>query len=123
MTQPIPHDPEAVLDDGRPFCELRDTGLLWLINRTVFHPRGFALALMYDEPGQAEGGNVTGWQLYGDGTEPWSMGDPPQHLRAQGHKTEDQLFALVQALLAPGPRPDPIKPEPPNDAIPMRLIT
>jgi hypothetical protein len=29
---------------GRP-VRLRDDGLLWYINRCVFHPRGYALAL------------------------------------------------------------------------------
>lgn len=113
MTVPTPPTPEPT-PEGR---------LLWLINRTVFHPRGFALALNNDVL-CAEGGNVTSWSLHGDGTEPWSMSDPPQHLQALGHKTEDQLFALVQALLEPGPRPDPNKPDDPSDdAIPMRLIT
>lgn len=85
--------------DELPLSALRDTGMLWLINRVVFHPRGYALAMVYDSV-VPEGGNVTGWQLYGDGTEPWSMGDPPPELIAAGHPTEDQLFAKVQALLA-----------------------
>lgn len=87
---------------GRPFADLRDSGLLWLINRVVFHPRGYALALHFeDTPDRnlAEGGEVTGWSILGDGTEPWSMGDPPAESIALGHKTEDQLFALVKALL------------------------
>jgi len=54
---------------SRPFSELRDTGLLWLVNTAVFHPRGFALALVFD------GGEAVGWELTGDGTEPW-MFDP-----------------------------------------------
>jgi hypothetical protein len=53
---------------ARPFEELRESGLLWLINRTVFHPRGFALGLVLD----AEG-HVTGWTLGGDGAEPWQF--------------------------------------------------
>lgn len=53
--------------DGRPLAELRDTGLLWMINRSLFHPRGFALALVYDADGQC-----TGWELLGDGSEPWT---------------------------------------------------
>lgn len=52
--------------DARPFAELSDTGLLWLINRVVLHPRGFALGLVKDENGDA-----TGWALVGDGSEPW----------------------------------------------------
>lgn len=50
----------------RPFSELSDSGLLWLINATVFHPRGFALALVGDQNGK-----ITGWELLGDGSEPW----------------------------------------------------
>lgn len=51
---------------ARPFHELRGSGLLWLINTTVFHPRGYALQLHLDEHGDA-----TGWSLIGDGSEPW----------------------------------------------------
>jgi len=52
--------------DPRPINELRDSGLLWLINRVMFHPRGHALALYVDDAGQ-----VSGWSLEGDGPEPW----------------------------------------------------
>lgn len=41
----------------RPLSELRTSGLLWLINRTVFHPRGLGLALHMD------GDAVVGWSL------------------------------------------------------------
>lgn len=57
--------------DARPFQALRDTGLLWLINRVALHPRGLALALHLDEHGQAYG-----WSLISnDEGEPW-MFDP-----------------------------------------------
>lgn len=81
----------------RPFVELRETGLLWLLNRVVFHPRGFALALHFTD----DLSECVGWSLLGDGTEPWSMGDAPPDQRPDGYKTEDELFALVQRLLAP----------------------
>lgn len=55
----------------RPLAELRDSGLLWLINRVVFHPRGFALGLELDGEGA-----VVGWKLIGDGSEPWTMLPP-----------------------------------------------
>lgn len=42
-----------------PFDELRHSGILWLINTSIFHPRGMALALHYDDDG-----NCTGWVLY-----------------------------------------------------------
>lgn len=45
-------------DDLRPLADLRDSGLLWLINRVAFHPRGVALALH-----QTPEGEVTGWRL------------------------------------------------------------
>lgn len=48
--------------------ELSESGLLWLINRTVFHPHGLALALEFDTEGA-----VTGWELHGDGSEEWSF--------------------------------------------------
>lgn len=72
--------------DPRPFSELRDTGLLWLINTSVFHPRGFALAMHFDDQGAA-----TGWSLLGDGTEPWTF----QLQDAEA----DRLFRAVEATL------------------------
>jgi hypothetical protein len=74
--------------DGRPFADLRESGLLWLINTSVFHSRGYALALQFD----AEG-NATGWRLQGDGSEPWTflVDDPLLDLR----------FEAVNRLLAP----------------------
>lgn len=69
---------------ARPISELRDSGLLWLVNRVVFHPRGLALGLVTDADG------LTGWQLVGDGTEPmWFAPDD-----------EPALFAAAQATLA-----------------------
>jgi hypothetical protein len=78
-------------DPGRPFAELRDAGLLWLVNRTALHPRGFALALHFDQEG-----NATGWSLLGDGTEPWAF---------LMDKEEDHCFARAEATLA-ARRPD-----------------
>jgi hypothetical protein len=67
----------------RPFSEMREHGLLWLINKVVFHPRGFALAFDIEDDG-----TVNGWGLLGDGTEPWSFVDG-----------EDEEFAKVEAFL------------------------
>ncbi len=58
---------------ARPFEELTESGLLWLINASVLHPRGVALALVFDDAGHA-----TGWRLLGDGGEPWSFPDGPE---------------------------------------------
>ena len=76
-------------DLGRDFAELRESGMLWLINATVFHPRGYALALHLDDDGKA-----TGWSLTGDGTEPWSRADFP------GRPTLDDLFAAAERTFA-----------------------
>ena len=68
----------------RPFSALRDSGLLWLINTSVLHPRGFALALHYDD----RGSEPTGWSLIGDGSEPWVFVDSTDN---------DRCFAAVEA--------------------------
>lgn len=54
---------------ARPFSEMADNGVLWAVNRTLFHPRGFALWFGTDEHGVS-----LGWGIDGDGTEPWSFG-------------------------------------------------
>lgn len=71
--------------DAQPFEALRTTGLLWLINRVTFHPRGYALALV------RRGGQITGWKLLGDGTEVWRFeGDEDQHFE----RVRDYLEAV-----------------------------
>lgn len=72
-------------EEIRTFEEWRDTGLLWLINRTVFHPRGFALALVYAD------GVAVGWSLLGDGSEAWMYGD---------EQAETEKFRAVEATFA-----------------------
>lgn len=67
--------------ESRPIEELIDNGMLWLINRVVFHPRGLALTL-HTEVGSGE----TRWSFQGDGTEPWSFteaDDKERFLRAR----------------------------------------
>lgn len=66
--------------DGIP-AGIQDDGLLWLINRAVFHPRGFALA--HDAESHE-------FSLLGDGSEAWRF-DPD---------IEDDLFDKVEALFA-----------------------
>lgn len=91
---------------GRPLGDLRDTGLLWLINRVVFHPRGYAFALHYDEdPRTNPDAQCTGWSLLGDGSETWTYGPTPE-----GVPTEDELLARVNALLAPRTPPPIVDP-------------
>jgi YD repeat-containing protein len=57
-------------EDNRSFEEFRKAGFLWLINTAVFHPRGFAIAFSYNSEG-----NVSGWQLLGDGRERWAFSE------------------------------------------------
>lgn len=67
---------------SRPFEELRTSGLLWLINRVVFHPRGYAFALVI------ENGVAVGWTLQGDGDEVWRYDE-----------NEDALFLAAKRTL------------------------
>ncbi|MFD3612375.1 hypothetical protein ACFWXA_30775 [Streptomyces atroolivaceus] len=53
------HAAGLLAGSDRPPTDLVGSGLLWLINRTTFHPRGLALALRMDEGGT----QVLGWQL------------------------------------------------------------
>lgn len=56
--------------DLRPMSDLLDSGLLWLINRVVFHPRGLALALWREDTT----GDVTAWRLLAaDDGEPFTF--------------------------------------------------
>jgi hypothetical protein len=87
----VPADPEYPRPQGRPFSELSDTGLLWLINRVVFHPRGFALGITH-APNSQGIEEATGWSLLGDGSEVWVMGDDVD---------EDALLAKVREMLGP----------------------
>jgi hypothetical protein len=52
----------------RDLKELTDHGLLWLINRVVFHPRGYALGLVSNEEGEFDA-----WVMIGDGSEVWTF--------------------------------------------------
>lgn len=73
-------------DPGRPFSEFRTEGLLWLINVSVFHPRGYALGFHFGDDG-----SVTGWTLLGDGNEAWTMPD---------RNEIDELMRRAKALLS-----------------------
>jgi hypothetical protein len=88
MSEPKPRD----------FSELSDSGLLWLINRAVLHPRGFALGIVYDKDRKAEDRKAIGWELCGDGSEPWA------YVSAEA---EDKLFAAAEATLAANRIPKP----------------
>lgn len=79
-----PHAAED-LAEALPLSALHDTGVLWLINRVVFHPRGFALAIDVNR----ETGEVTGWTLLGDGTEPWRFAEDRDNVQ----------YAAVEAFI------------------------
>jgi hypothetical protein len=68
----------------RTWEELRDTGLLWLINTAVLHPRGFALAVEINDAGEA-----IGWAIVGDGLRPWTFPDA----------VAESQFPVVEAFL------------------------
>jgi hypothetical protein len=70
---------------GRPFYEMRATGVLWAINRVLFHPRGYSLVLTVEHDTE----NVIGWTISGDGSEVIAF--------AEGD--EDVEFAAFTALL------------------------
>ncbi|WP_431997788.1 hypothetical protein [Streptomyces fungicidicus] len=60
----------APAPDYRPLLDLSETGLLWLINRVVFHPRGLALGLYQ------EGDQALGWKLLvADDDEPFAFSE------------------------------------------------
>lgn len=84
MSKQIPNSQPAPQRAAFSFDRLRDTGVLWLINRCVFHPRGFALALDYAE-GEEQ---PRGWSIQGNGAEVWAFTDG-----------EDEKFAAVESLL------------------------
>jgi len=46
------------------FNDLERSGLLWMMNRYIFHPRGFTFGLVPDEHG-----NIIGWTVLGEGKE------------------------------------------------------
>lgn len=71
--------------EERPYrllSEFREAGLLWLINRTVFHPRGYALAFKID----GHSGDIVGWNVQGDGSEVFGFSD----------EDDDESFADVK---------------------------
>lgn len=72
-------------ETARPLETLSATGLLWLLNSEVLHPRGFALALAYDEAGL-----VVGWTMQGDGVERMSF----------DAETNEEKSATVEAFFA-----------------------
>lgn len=76
--------PEKHMIQVRTFDELRSSGILWLINRVVFHPRGFAVALVLDKD------KAVGWGLF-------STANPPF---VYSNEDDDALFRAAEKTLA-----------------------
>lgn len=72
----------------RPWSDLLDSGLLWLINTSVLHPRGWSMEPVY------EARKAVGWRLRGNGRDP---------IQYTGNDTD--VFARVQSLLNPADEP------------------
>lgn len=74
----------------RPVGDLEQAGIVWAVNRYLFHPRGYALV-------PVEGG----LELHGDGSQPFAF--PPEY-DDEGHKAfEDFLRGAGSLVLATGP--------------------
>lgn len=84
-----PDPPANVTPDVE--VDLHDDGLLWLINRAVFHPRGFAL-------GHTPGTDY--FVLLGDGSEPWRYAQSDDVEDPTKVVDEDAAFRAVEAALA-----------------------
>lgn len=84
----IPDDPTGPF----PIEALLDTGMIWLINRVVFHPRGFRLALHISGTGaENEDHKVIGW-----GLEPELSGETAWF----APEDDIRLFKTAEATLA-----------------------
>lgn len=83
----------AEIQEPHPFAEMRDNGLLWWINASLFHPRGYALAFHYD--GHDDNlGPAVGWSILGDGAERWIFSETPEM-----EAVLDELFHRVKELM------------------------
>ena len=84
-------EPAATTDPApRSFRELRDTGILWAINRHIFHPRGLALALEWPAGANPDTDEPNGWVMLGDRSEVWAFES----------STDDGGFELFERYLA-----------------------
>lgn len=84
--------------DAFTFGALSTSGLLWLINRAVFHPRGLALGLEY-AAGDPE---PRGWMLLAAAPgEPFTFGLPDGVENAQYAAAEELIAATKLAGAMP----------------------
>ncbi len=70
--------------------DLHGSGLLWLINRQVFHPRGYALAVDPDSKA---------CYLMGDGSKPWEYLTQQADPDNPGAIDEEAHLAQIKALM------------------------
>lgn len=80
-----------------PMEELVSSGLLWLINSTVFWPRGFALALEDERvPGQTgpDAHKIAGFLILGDGSEPIISSE--EEISQRRFEAVEDLFAKLR---------------------------
>jgi hypothetical protein len=94
---PVYLDSEA----GRPLHELIDSGLLWLVNATVFHPRGLALALHFDglEDPSSDNADIVGWSLVAaEPGEPFTFPDSPE-VHERFRRAEHMMRLATEGLL------------------------
>jgi hypothetical protein len=93
------------------FAQMMPTGVLWLINRTVFHPRGLALGITVIE-GDGET-HAEGWEILAspDGT-PYRYDD--DETEARKHRAVEELLDLVRLN---GVMPPPINPPAPGTSV------
>ncbi len=73
----------AIKADFGDVVNLREDGILWMINRTIFHPRGFALAINEE---------VSQLTLTGDGVEVWTFAESMADI-------EQELFDAFEGML------------------------
>jgi hypothetical protein len=67
--------------------ELVNSGVVWAINRAVFHPRGFALAIHTNDAG-----DFIGWTLKGDGRAPYIFTDKMFEIEMERFKAFERLL-------------------------------
>jgi len=101
---------DAVLGDARNTLEVtltgdqreairwfRESGLLWLVNTSVLHPRGRAIAIHVDKNDQP-----VGMSIVGDGSEPWCFGLDAEDAFAAHVRTEQERERVWSPLLREG---------------------
>lgn len=96
----VPHsrDPQTEFEipGDKSVRRLRASGLLWLINRVLFQPAPLGPVHLL----QRRRRRATGWQILGDGTQPWSFTDEV----GKFERAEDTLRAAVQVRQAEAAR-------------------